>query len=215
MGKVLKLVGGVPESKLNWPPNSCIPSSANMRMKRKSRKSREMMLRIELSSDITRFLRLFQYLVTLKIRRSLRARRTERPKEPDFTSDQITSKIDPEMTTQSKRLKLESKYVRGPSAYTLMNISNMNRARNTNSAKSVGYINIINIISRYVLVDLLIAFLSFSITSSFKFQIERCVVNVQLRNWLNLVMESKKMNLNPHSYFIYSQRKSVSHWGWP
>lgn len=108
-----------------------------MRMKRKSRKSREMMLRIELSSDITRFLRLFQYLVTLKIRRSLRARRTERPKEPDFTSDQITSKIDPEMTTQSKRLKLESKYVRGPSAYTFMNISNMNRARNTNSAKSV------------------------------------------------------------------------------
>lgn len=117
MGKVLKLVGGVPSSKLNWPPNSCIPSSANMRMKRKSRKRREMMLRIELSSDITRFLRLFQYLVTLKILRSLRARRTERPKEePVLNEDQITSKIEPAMTMQSKRLKLDSKYVRGPSA---------------------------------------------------------------------------------------------------
>lgn len=133
MGKVLKLVGGVPSSKLNWPPKSCMPSSANMRMKRKSKNRREMMLRIELSSDITRFLRLFQYLVTLNILRSLRARRTERPKEPDFNADQITSKIEPKMTMQSKRLKLDSKYVRGPSAYILMNISIMKRPRNTNS----------------------------------------------------------------------------------
>lgn len=67
------------------------------------------MLRIELSSEITRFLRLAQYLVTLKILKSLRARRTDRPKEPDLTADQITSNIDPEMTTQSNRLKLDSK----------------------------------------------------------------------------------------------------------
>jgi len=119
MGKVLKLVGGVPSLKLNWPPNSCIPSSANMRMKRKSKKRREMMLRIELSSDIIRFLRLFQYLVILKILRSLRARRTERPKESLsvlFNLNQIISKIEAEMMMQSKRLKLDSKYVRGLSA---------------------------------------------------------------------------------------------------
>lgn len=109
MGKVLKFVGGVPVSKLNWPPKSCMPSRANMRIKRKSRKRSEMMLRIELSREMTRFLRLAQYLVTLKILRSRRARRTEKPKEPDFTADQITSNIEPEMTTQSKRLKLDSK----------------------------------------------------------------------------------------------------------
>lgn len=133
MGKVLKLVGGVPVGKLNCPPNSCMPSKANMRMKRKRRNRREMMLRIELSSDITRFLRLAQYLVTLNILRSRRARRTERPNEPDFTADQITSNIEPQITTQSNLLKLDSKYMRGPRAYTFMNISHMNSPRNTNS----------------------------------------------------------------------------------
>lgn len=64
IGKVLKLVGGVPSSKLNCPPNSCMPSSAKMRMKRKRRNSREMMDLIELRRDITRFLSDDQYLVT-------------------------------------------------------------------------------------------------------------------------------------------------------
>jgi hypothetical protein len=104
-----------------------------MRIKRKSRKRREMMLRIELSREITRFLKLDQYFVTLKILKSRRARRTERPKEPDFTADQITSKIEPEMTTQSNRLKLDSKYMRGPRAYIFITISHMKRPRNTNS----------------------------------------------------------------------------------
>lgn len=105
----MKFVGGVPDGKLNCPPNSCIPSRANMRMKRKRRKSRDMMLRIEFNSDITRLRKLAQYFVTLNILRSLRARRTERPNEPDFNADHITSNIDPIITTQSNRLKLDSK----------------------------------------------------------------------------------------------------------
>lgn len=91
------------------------------------------MLRIELSSEITRFLKLDQYLVTLKIRSRRRARRTENPKEPDLTADQMTSNIEPNMTTQSKRLKLDSKYIRGPSAYIFISISDMKSPRNTNS----------------------------------------------------------------------------------
>lgn len=134
MGKVLKLVSGVPPLKLNCPPNNCMPSRAKISMKRKSRNSKEMMDRIEFNSEITKFLSDDQYLVTLKIRNRRRARNTDKPKEPPFTSDQITSKIEPLMTTQSKRLKDDSKYIRGPKAYILMNISDMNRPRNTYSA---------------------------------------------------------------------------------
>lgn len=104
-----------------------------MRMNRKSRKRSEMMLRIELSSEITRFLKLDQYLVTLKIRSKRRARRTENPKEPDLTADQMTSNIEPDITTQSKRLKLDSKYILGPRAYIFNIISDIKSPRNTNS----------------------------------------------------------------------------------
>jgi hypothetical protein len=62
MEKELKLPSGVPNSKLKAPPNNCIPRRAKMRMNRKRRNSREMMDRIELSSDITRFLSDDQYL---------------------------------------------------------------------------------------------------------------------------------------------------------
>lgn len=95
-----------------------------------------MMDLIELSNEITKFLRDDQYLVTLKILSKRKARRTERPKEPPFTSDHITSNIEPDMTTQSKRLNDDSKYILGPNAYIFMNISIMNKPRNTNSAKS-------------------------------------------------------------------------------
>ena len=44
------------------PPNSCMPSSAKIRMKRKSRNSSDMMERMLLSSDITRLRRDGQYL---------------------------------------------------------------------------------------------------------------------------------------------------------
>ena len=53
-----------------------------MRMKRNSRNSREMMLRIELNNEMTKFLREDQYFVTLKILKSRKALRTESPKEP-------------------------------------------------------------------------------------------------------------------------------------
>lgn len=109
MGKVLKFVGGVPSSKLNWPPNSCIPRSANIRMNKKRRNNSEMIDRMELSNEMTRFLRDDQYLVTLNILSRRNARSTDRPNEPPFTDDQITSNIDPEMTTQSKRLNDDSK----------------------------------------------------------------------------------------------------------
>ena len=62
MGKVLKLAGGVPSGTLKAPPNSCMPSKAKIRMNKKSRNNREIIERIELSSDITRFLRDDQYL---------------------------------------------------------------------------------------------------------------------------------------------------------
>ncbi len=62
MAKELKFDAGVPSSKLNVPPKSCMPSKANMRMNRKSSNSREMMDFIELSRDTTRFLKEDQYL---------------------------------------------------------------------------------------------------------------------------------------------------------
>lgn len=84
MEKELKFDGGVPSSKLKVPPKSCIPRSAKMRMKRKRSNSKEMMDFIELSKETTRFRKEDQYTVTLKMRNSLNALRTERPKEPAF-----------------------------------------------------------------------------------------------------------------------------------
>ena len=43
-------------SKLNFPPNSCMPSREKMMMKRKSSSSREAMDFMEFSSDATRLL---------------------------------------------------------------------------------------------------------------------------------------------------------------
>lgn len=136
MGNVSKFVGGVPLGKLNCPPNNCIPSKANIRMKRKSRNKSDIILLIEFKSEITRFLKLAQYFVTLNILNKRNARRTERPNEPDLTADHITSNIEPNITTQSKRLKLDSKYILGPSAYILINISHINSPRNINSVRS-------------------------------------------------------------------------------
>jgi len=48
------------------PPNSCMPSSANMRMKRKRRNRSEIMERMLLSSEMTRFLSDDQYLQTYR-----------------------------------------------------------------------------------------------------------------------------------------------------
>ncbi len=66
MEKELKLDGGVPSGKLKVPPKSCMPSSAKMRMKRKSSSSSEMIDFIELSSDTTRLRSDDQYTVTCK-----------------------------------------------------------------------------------------------------------------------------------------------------
>lgn len=68
-----------------------------------------MMERIELSSDMTKLRSDDQYFVTLNIRNSLNALSTDKPNDPPFTSDQTTSKIEPDMTTQSKRLNADSK----------------------------------------------------------------------------------------------------------
>jgi hypothetical protein len=64
MGKVLKLVGGVPSSKLNCPPKSCMPSNAKMRMNKNRRNNREMMDLIEFRRDMTRLRSDDQYFVT-------------------------------------------------------------------------------------------------------------------------------------------------------
>lgn len=71
---------------------------------------------IEFNNDITKFLNDDQYLVTLNILSKRKALNTDRPNDPPLTSDQITSKIEPLMTTQSNRLKDDSKYILGPSA---------------------------------------------------------------------------------------------------
>ena len=78
------------------------------------------------------------YFVTLKTRRSLRARKAESPKDParSRTWTQITSKIDPTITMQSKRLKAEEKQVVRPRAYILMPISKTNIPRKQNSAQT-------------------------------------------------------------------------------
>lgn len=83
------------------------------------------------------------YFVTLNIRNSRRALSTDRPKDPPLTADHTTSNIEPMMTTQSKRLNAESKYIRIPSAYILMNISAMKSNRNTYSETTVIIIIII------------------------------------------------------------------------
>lgn len=76
------------------------------------------------------------YFVTLNIRNSRSALNTDRPNEPPLTADHTTSNIEPMMTTQSKRLNAESKYIRMPNAYILMNISIINSMRNTYSDTS-------------------------------------------------------------------------------
>ena len=93
-----------------------------------------MIERMEFSSDITKLRNDDQYLVTLNILSNLKALNTDRPNDPPFTSDQTTSNIDPLITTQSKRLKDDSKYIRGPSAYILIHISIINIHKNTYSA---------------------------------------------------------------------------------
>ena len=44
------------------PPNSCIPSSAKIRMNKNNRKSKLIIDFMELSSDVIKFFNLFQYL---------------------------------------------------------------------------------------------------------------------------------------------------------
>lgn len=105
-------------------------------MNKKRRNKSEMIDLIEFNNDITKFLSDDQYLVTLNILSKRNARSTESPNEPPFTSDHITSNIEPDITTQSKRLNDDSKYILGPNAYIFINISIMNKPRNTNSAKS-------------------------------------------------------------------------------
>ena len=61
---------------------TCIPSKANIRMKRKRRKRRERIERIELRREMTKFRSEDQYFVTLKILKSLRALSTESPNCP-------------------------------------------------------------------------------------------------------------------------------------
>ena len=76
---VSKLASGVPSSKLNAPPNSCMPSRANIKINKKSRNNSDRMDRIELRSEMTRFLSDDQYLVTLNILNSRSALNTDNP----------------------------------------------------------------------------------------------------------------------------------------
>ena len=60
MSKLLRL--DLWSGKLNFPPNTCMPRSEKMTMKRKRRRSREAMERTELRREATRLLKAFQYL---------------------------------------------------------------------------------------------------------------------------------------------------------
>lgn len=105
-------------------------------MNKKSRKRSEIILLMEFMSDLTKLRSDTQYDVSLKIRRSLSALITEIPNDPPYTSAQITSAADPTMTTQSKRLNLDAKYVLDPIAKSFKSISTTKIPRNTNSAYS-------------------------------------------------------------------------------
>lgn len=78
-------------------------------MNKKRRNNNEIIDLIELSNEITRLRNDDQYFVTLNIRNRRNARNTENPNDPPLSSDHTTSKIDPHMTTQSKRLNDDSK----------------------------------------------------------------------------------------------------------
>ena len=69
MENELKFEGGVPSGKLNVPPNSCIPRSAKIKMKRKSKRSSDIIDFIELRSETTRFRNDDQYLQGKKIKK--------------------------------------------------------------------------------------------------------------------------------------------------
>ena len=88
-----------------------MPSKAKMRMNKKSRKSNEMMDRMELKSEITKFLKEDQYFVTLNILNNLNALKTDSPNDPARATMfvQHTSKTLAKITMQSNRLKEDSK----------------------------------------------------------------------------------------------------------
>ena len=90
--------------------------------------------------------------MTLKIRKSLKALRTDNPNDPANGTRlvQQTSMILPRITMQSKRLNADSKYILGPKAYIRTTISVTKRPRNTNSAISEKEKNI----RIFILVDL-------------------------------------------------------------
>ena len=76
------------------------------------------------------------YFVTLKMRKSLKALRTDNPNDPANGTRlvQQTSTTLPRITMQSNRLNADSKYIRGPKAYIRTTISVIKRPKNTNSA---------------------------------------------------------------------------------
>ena len=58
---------------------------------------------IDAKREMTKFLKDAQYLVTLNILNSLRARRTENPKDPPLIDDQNTSKTLPVITLRREK----------------------------------------------------------------------------------------------------------------
>lgn len=119
MGKVLKLAGGVPSGKLKAPPNSCMPSKAKIKMNKKSRNNRERIERIELSNDITRFLKDDQYLHKKKAKKKI-TRQLERPKrtEAHRTWHSLGDFEDPKKSQGAENRKSErSRFERRPNDF--------------------------------------------------------------------------------------------------
>lgn len=63
------------------------------------------------------------------MRKSRKARKTDKPNEVCLKCDQTISNNEPNITMQSKRLNDDSKYFEGPSAYILRHISDINSPR--------------------------------------------------------------------------------------
>ena len=62
-----KLDVGLPSGKLNWPPNNCIPSKANMKMKRKRRSNSDKMEEMAFIKATTKLRSEVQYLEQNKV----------------------------------------------------------------------------------------------------------------------------------------------------
>jgi len=112
----------------NFPPNSCIPRRAKMKMKRTRRTNKATIEEIELTKDLTKLPMADQYFVTLNPLKRRIHLITERP--TGGTNSFLTktySRMELRTTKKSNLLKSETMYPENPRAYIFINISPVKR----------------------------------------------------------------------------------------